>query len=70
MNDVNDEKVRRLQHRLDPLQQKLFGGCHLTRPIADLVTEAGFTISELDTFYEKGAPKIWGAASLGVGVAP
>jgi len=65
-----DEKVRRMQHRLDPLQQKLFGGCHLTRPIADLVSEAGFTISELDTFYEKGAPKIWGAASLGVAVSP
>jgi ubiquinone/menaquinone biosynthesis C-methylase UbiE len=65
-----DEKVRRWQHRLDPLQQKLFGGCHLTRPIADLLTEAGFTIPELDTFYEKGAPKLVGALSLGVAVAP
>lgn len=65
-----DEKVRRLQHRLDPLQQRLFGGCHLTRPIADLVTEAGFTIADLDIFYEKGAPKIWGAASLGTATAP
>jgi ubiquinone/menaquinone biosynthesis C-methylase UbiE len=65
-----DESVRRWQHRLDPLQQRLFGGCHLTRPIADLVSEAGFTISDLDIFYEKGAPKIWGAASLGVAVSP
>ena len=65
-----DEPVRRWQHRLDPLQQRLFGGCHLTRPIADLVTEAGFTITDVDTFYEKGAPKIWGAASLGVAVSP
>jgi ubiquinone/menaquinone biosynthesis C-methylase UbiE len=65
-----DEKVRRWQHRLDPLQQKLFGGCHLTRPIADLLTEAGFTLPELDTFYEKGAPKLVGALSLGVAVAP
>jgi ubiquinone/menaquinone biosynthesis C-methylase UbiE len=65
-----DESVRRWQHRLDPLQQRLFGGCHLTRPIADLVTEAGFTISEIDVFYEKGAPKLWGAASLGVAVSP
>jgi ubiquinone/menaquinone biosynthesis C-methylase UbiE len=65
-----DEPVRRWQHRLDPLQQRLFGGCHLTRPIADLVSEAGFTISDLDIFYEKGAPKIWGAASLGVAVSP
>ena len=65
-----DESVRRWQHRLDPLQQRLFGGCHLTRPIADLVTEAGFTITDIDIFYEKGAPKPWGAASLGVAVAP
>jgi ubiquinone/menaquinone biosynthesis C-methylase UbiE len=65
-----DEPVRRWQHRLDPMQQRLFGGCHLTRPIADLVTEAGFTITEIDVFYEKGAPKPWGAVSLGVAVAP
>jgi ubiquinone/menaquinone biosynthesis C-methylase UbiE len=65
-----DEPVRRWQHRLDPIQQRLFGGCHLTRPIADLVTEAGFTIIEIDVFYEKGAPKPWGAASLGIAVSP
>ena len=65
-----DEPVGRWQHRLDPLQQRLFGGCHLTRPIADLVTEAGFTITDVDIFYEKGAPKIWGAVSLGVAVSP
>jgi hypothetical protein len=55
---------------LDPLQQKLFGGCHLTRPIPDLLTEAGFTISEIDVFYEKGAPKFLAAESLGVAVSP
>jgi ubiquinone/menaquinone biosynthesis C-methylase UbiE len=65
-----DEPVRRWQHRLDPLQQRLFGGCHLTRPIAELVTEAGFTITDVDIFYEKGAPKSWGAAALGVAVSP
>ena len=47
-----------------------FGGCHLTRPIVDLVTEAGFTITELDVFYEQGAPKFAGADSLGVAVSP
>jgi len=65
-----DEKVRHWQHRLDPLQQRLFGGCHLTRQIVDLITDAGFAISEVDEFYEKGAPKIMGADSLGVAVAP
>ena len=43
-----DEKVQRWQHRLDPLQQRLFGGCHLNRPIADLLTRAGFMITEVD----------------------
>ena len=65
-----DESVRRWQHRLDPLEQRLAGGCHLTRPIADLVTEAGFTITEIDVFYEKATPKPWGAAYLGVALAP
>lgn len=65
-----DERVRRWQHRLDPLQQRLFGGCHLTRPIADLVESAGFVIKELDVYYEKGAPKVVGANSLGVAQSP
>jgi SAM-dependent methyltransferase len=63
-----DERVRRWQYRLEPMQKRLFGGCHLTRPIADLLTAAGFTITELDVFYEKSAPKPVGAASLGVAV--
>jgi ubiquinone/menaquinone biosynthesis C-methylase UbiE len=61
-----DEGVRRWQHRLEPLQKRLFGGCHLTRPIADLIRDAGFTIAQLDTYYEKGSPKFVGANSLGV----
>jgi SAM-dependent methyltransferase len=65
-----DENVRRWQHRLDPLQQRLFGGCHLDRPIADLVRGAGFTITELDTYYEEGSPKILSANSLGVARSP
>jgi ubiquinone/menaquinone biosynthesis C-methylase UbiE len=64
-----DEPVRRWQRRLDPLQQRIAGGCHVTRPIADLLTAAGFTIEELDVFYEKGAPKFLGADSLGIAVS-
>ena len=65
-----DEAVCRWQHRFEPLQKRLFGGCHLTRPIADLLTGAGFTITELDVYYEKGAPKMFGANSLGVAQSP
>ena len=62
--------VRRWQHRLEPVQKRVFGGCHLTRPIAELITGAGFTLAELDVFYETGSPKVLGANSLGVAVSP
>lgn len=64
-----DGKVQRWQRRLDPLQQRIFGGCHLTRRIADLLTDAGFTIIEADVFYEEGAPKLLAADTLGVAVS-
>lgn len=65
-----DENVQRWQHRLEPVQKRLFGGCHLTRPVVDLLKDAGFAITELDVFYEKGAPKPMGADSLGIAVSP
>jgi ubiquinone/menaquinone biosynthesis C-methylase UbiE len=65
-----DERVRRWQRRLDPVEKRVFGGCHLTRPIVELLTTAGFTITELDVFYEKGAPKPIGADSLGIALSP
>lgn len=61
-----DERVRRWQHRLEPLQKRLFGGCHLTRPIVNLLRDGGFTITELDAYYEDGSPKFLGANSLGL----
>lgn len=64
-----DERVRRWQRRLDPVQTRIAGGCHLNRPIVDLLTAAGFTIRELDVFYEKGGPKVAGADSLGIAVS-
>ena len=65
-----DDEVQKWQRRLDPLQQRLFGGCHLTRPILDLLTRAGFTVTDVDIFYDEGAPKFLTAQSLGVAVAP
>jgi ubiquinone/menaquinone biosynthesis C-methylase UbiE len=62
-----DEDVRRWQHRLEPVQKRVFGGCHLTRPIVELVEGAGFAITEVDVYYENGTPKPFGANTLGVG---
>jgi len=64
-----DEQVRRWQRRLEPVQYRLAGGCRFTRPIVDLLTAAGFSIAEVDVFYEQGAPKFAGADSLGTAVS-
>jgi hypothetical protein len=63
-----DEPVRRWQRRFDPVQKRVFGGCHLTRRIPDLITVAGFTVAELDVFYLADVPKSTGALSLGVAI--
>jgi ubiquinone/menaquinone biosynthesis C-methylase UbiE len=61
-----DESVRAWQHRLNPIQNRLFGGCNLNRPTIDLLRGAGFEIEQVDSYYEKGSPKFLGANSLGV----
>jgi ubiquinone/menaquinone biosynthesis C-methylase UbiE len=67
---ASDERVRDWQGRLEPLQKRLFGGCHLTRPVVELLTSAGFTVTALDDFYEEGSPKVMGAESLGIALSP
>jgi ubiquinone/menaquinone biosynthesis C-methylase UbiE len=64
-----DESVQRWQRRLEPLNKRLVGGCHLTRPILDLLETAGFRVEHVEVFYEKGAPKAMAADSLGAAVA-
>ena len=61
-----DERVRRWQRRIEPLQKRAFGGCHLTRQAADLIADAGFEIVEREDFYEPGAPKVFAADTLGI----
>jgi ubiquinone/menaquinone biosynthesis C-methylase UbiE len=65
-----DESVQRWQHRLEPIQKRVFGGCHLTRPTVGLLERAGFAIAEVDVFYEEPAPKFLAALSLGKAVSP
>jgi SAM-dependent methyltransferase len=65
-----DEKVRRWQRRFEPIQKRVAGGCHLTRPIVDLLETAGFVTKDLDIFYADGEPKSVGACSLGRAISP
>jgi ubiquinone/menaquinone biosynthesis C-methylase UbiE len=64
-----DPKVARWQRRLDPLQQRIAGGCHLARPIDELVEQAGFRIESLGNYYLT-FPKSMGYMYEGQAVAP
>jgi ubiquinone/menaquinone biosynthesis C-methylase UbiE len=61
-----EEKVRRWQHRLTPVWQKIAGGCHLDRPIPELIRQADFKIGDLETLYLPGPRPLtfnyWGSA--------
>lgn len=64
-----DPGVARWQDRLTPLQRRLAGGCHLNRPIAELITGTGLTITHLDNYYAKG-PKAFGYMYEGTATNP
>lgn len=49
-----DARVARWQRRLDPVQRRMAGGCHLTRDVAALVDDAGFETTHLETSYLEG----------------
>jgi SAM-dependent methyltransferase len=49
-----ERKVARWQDRLTPLQRRLAGGCHLNRPIDQLVANSGLEIARLDNYYARG----------------
>jgi len=55
-----DASVRRWQDRLNPLWQRLGGGCNLNRPIPALIEAGGFRIESLDAMYIPG----WRPASF------
>lgn len=60
-----DPKVAHWQDILTPLQRRISGGCHLNRPIDQLISQAGFNIIKMDNFYMK-APKPIGYIFEGV----
>lgn len=49
-----DAGVARWQHRLDPVQKRVFGGCHLSRDVRGLVEAAGLEVAELRAEYQPG----------------
>ena len=62
-----DASVRRWQDRLDPIWQRLGGGCHLNRDIPKLLEQGGFRIEGMETMYIPGwrpaSFNYWGTAT-------
>ena len=49
-----ERKVAAWQDRLTPVWKHATGGCHLNRKVDDLIAEAGFQITQLQTCYLPG----------------
>jgi ubiquinone/menaquinone biosynthesis C-methylase UbiE len=61
-----DARVARWQKRIEPPWKRIAGGCHVTRPIPELIEGAGFHLEALDTYYIKGEPKMFGYTFEGI----
>jgi SAM-dependent methyltransferase len=59
-----DPRRARWQERLDPLQRRIAGGCHLSRPIPALVAASGLILGEVEEF-ELARPRLLGHSFLG-----
>lgn len=55
-----DARVKKLQQLLNPVNQVIAGGCRLTRDMASLVKDAGFSIETLEHYYIDKVPKTHG----------
>ena len=54
-----ERKVAHWQDRLTPFQRRIAGGCHLNRPIDQIVADSGLEVTRMDNYYVKG-PKAFG----------
>jgi ubiquinone/menaquinone biosynthesis C-methylase UbiE len=53
---ADDDRVRRWQRRVEPLQRRVAGGCHTTRNVPSLLSTAGFEWTEMHRWYA-GRPR-------------
>lgn len=60
-----DKSVHGWQCKLNPLWKKMAGGCNLNRPIDQLIRQSNFTITSIETFYQRNIPKFAGYIYLG-----
>jgi len=61
-----DPPVARWQHRLNPLQRRIAGGCNLNRPTIRLVTASGLVPGPVRNYYLEHVPRVAGYMTEGV----
>jgi ubiquinone/menaquinone biosynthesis C-methylase UbiE len=64
----DDPKVQKWQHRMNGFQKRVFGGCHLNRPIHRAVEESGFTFEAVENFYLKAGPRFGSFCTMGTAI--
>lgn len=63
------DQMVRWQHRIDPIQRRLFDGCHVSRNHPELIEAAGFEIDWHDSDYD-GVRSPWSYFHIGRAVNP
>jgi SAM-dependent methyltransferase len=66
----DDPKVVAWQRRLEPIQRRVAGGCHLTRDPAILIEQAGLPVRTVEQLVIPGGPKPFTSGFLGEAVKP
>ena len=63
---ASDANVCRWQDRLNPIQNRVAGGCNLNRDITGIIEAGGFKVTKIDRYYSPGEPKAFGSMYEGV----
>jgi len=66
--EASDPSVVKWQKRITPIWKAIGGGCHVGRPIPQLIREGGFAIEKMETMYLPSTPRplgynYWGTAT-------
>lgn len=63
---AEDERIRRWQHRLNPLNKIIGDGCHLNRNMRELISSQRFKFEKIENYFLPRVPKISGYLYQGV----
>ena len=61
-----DKNIAKWQRRINPIWNKIAGGCNLNRNIPNLITSSGFKILNMEEMYLPSTPKFTGYNYWGV----